>query len=210
MQRNRYFRLSFSEANARTLIAFILLALLAVPGPLQAQAAAGLNIEIVEGEGAINNLQLRTAREAIVEVQDENHKPVSGALVLFTAKGNSPFSHSTLRATTDATGRVRANPLALHSKPGQFDIQVKATYQGRTARQTIHQRNALNTGAAAAATAGAVIGVEAVSSGAALSLTGILIIAGVAAGGVIGGLFGTGVLGGSGKSGQVSVGAPHF
>ena len=32
---------------------------------------------IVEGEGAINNIRLRTAREPIVQVEDENRKPVA-------------------------------------------------------------------------------------------------------------------------------------
>ena len=43
-----------------------------------------LSVVIVEGEGAINNIRQRTAREPIVEVQDENHKPVAGAVVVFT------------------------------------------------------------------------------------------------------------------------------
>ena len=30
----------------------------------------------VEGDGAINNIRQRTAREPIVQVEDENHKPV--------------------------------------------------------------------------------------------------------------------------------------
>lgn len=210
VQRCAYFTRPLGGGEARALIALILIALLAFPDRMGAQAPAALNIEIVEGDGAINNVRLRTAREAIVEVQDENHKPVSGALVLFSAKGNNPFSQNVLRATTDATGRVRANPLALHSKAGEFQIHVKATYRGRTARALIHQRNseqAAATGSAAAAAS--VAGVEATPAGAGLSTLGILAIAGVAIGGVLGGLFGSGVLGG-GKATTVSVGAPHF
>src|ERR1700694_4342263 len=53
--------------------------------PLSAQADSGkLNLVIVEGEGAINNVRQRTAREPIVQVEDENHKPVAGAAVVFT------------------------------------------------------------------------------------------------------------------------------
>src|SRR5690349_10386612 len=43
------------------------------------QTAAKLNIVIVEGEGAINNIQQRVAREVIVQVNDENNRPVGGA-----------------------------------------------------------------------------------------------------------------------------------
>ena len=48
-----------------------------------AQGDAKLNLVIVEGEGAINNVRQRTAREPIVQVEDENHKPVAGAVVVF-------------------------------------------------------------------------------------------------------------------------------
>jgi hypothetical protein len=41
-------------------------------------------------------------------------------------------------------------------------------------------------------------------------LIAILILIAAAGGGALGGLYGTGVLGGSSKTTQVSVGAPHF
>src|SRR5579863_5849082 len=51
---------------------------------IYAQDAPKLSIVILEGEGAINNIKQRTAREPIVRVEDENHKPVAGAAVVFT------------------------------------------------------------------------------------------------------------------------------
>jgi hypothetical protein len=63
--------------------------------PVRAQAPEPkqLTISILEGEGAINNIRQRTAREAIVQVQDENHKPVAGVAaiggVLATRGGSS-------------------------------------------------------------------------------------------------------------------------
>ena len=38
-----------------------------------------LNIVIVDGEGDTNNIRQHTAREPIVQVEDENHKPVAGS-----------------------------------------------------------------------------------------------------------------------------------
>lgn len=202
--------------DIRGLIALTLAILLIAPYHLEAQPGGpqSLNIEIVEGDGAINNIRLRTAREAIVEVQDENHKPVSGALVLLSAKGGNPFARTVLRATTDSTGRVRANPLDLNSKAGRFDIHVKASYHGKTATRVIHETNSANGGPDAGTqgvtTAVSTVGVKAVPAGAGFSAVGIFVIAALAAGGVVGGLFGAGVIGGGGKSAQVSVGAPHF
>jgi len=47
------------------------------------QAITGLSITIVEGEGAINNVRQRVNREPIVQVEDNNRKPVAGAVVIF-------------------------------------------------------------------------------------------------------------------------------
>ncbi|HEY1755506.1 MAG TPA: hypothetical protein VGG72_08930 [Bryobacteraceae bacterium] len=196
--------------DVRAMVALIGICLLLAPYRLQAQSVQGLNIEVLEGEGAINNLRLRTAREAIVQVQDENHKPLAGALVLFSIKGGNPFARTVLSATTDSTGQVRANLVQLHPKAGQFEIHVKASYQGRTATQVIHQTNSSNPSNNASDSASAtttVIGVAAVPAGAGMGALGILIIVGVAAGGVVGGLFGAGAIGG-GKSTRISVGTP--
>ena len=53
----------------------------------QAQVAPMLNLVVIEGEGAINNVRQRTAREPIVQVEDSNHRPVAGAIVTFTLPG---------------------------------------------------------------------------------------------------------------------------
>jgi len=50
-----------------------------------------LNLVVVEGEGAINNIKQRTARETIIKVEDENHRPVAGAVVVFMME---PAAHS--------------------------------------------------------------------------------------------------------------------
>src|SRR5215469_13215110 len=77
------------------------------------EAPPKLNIVIVEGDGAINNIRQRTAREPIVEVQDENHKPVAGAAVVFAlsdqgASGTFAGGAHTLTVVTDNQGRAIA------------------------------------------------------------------------------------------------------
>src|SRR6202035_2743945 len=82
---------------------------------LSAQADSGkLNLVIVEGEGAINNVKQRTAREPIVQVEDENHKPVAGAAVVFLLPdqgAGGAFAGGThmLTVTSDAQGRAIAH-----------------------------------------------------------------------------------------------------
>jgi len=118
-----------------------------------------LNLVVVEGEGAINNIRQRTAREPIVQVEDENHKPVAGAIVTFTLPGHGPgglFPNGaqSLTVTTDAQGRAVARGLRPNNLQGRFEIRVNANYRGQTATAVIAQINELVAGAAASAGGG--------------------------------------------------------
>jgi len=149
----------FFGALSRGAVSVSLSCLLAFPGrggaaPLQAPPPAKLNIVIVEGDGAINNVRQRTARETIVQVEDENHKPVAGAAVVFLLPGNGPGGvwangTRTLQVTTNSQGRAVAQGLRPNNVSGKFQIQVEASFQGLTTTATVTQVNAVITGAAA-------------------------------------------------------------
>jgi hypothetical protein len=110
-------------------------------------APQGLEIVILDGDGAINNIRQRTAREPIVQVQDENHKPVAGAVVLFTLRGSAngaggSFNGATeLRVTTDALGRAQGIGFTPNAITGKFSISVTASLGMLTAVAIIHQEN---------------------------------------------------------------------
>ena len=162
-------------------------------------AAPLLNIVIVEGEGAINNIKQRTAREPIVEVQDENHRPVAGAAVLFALPSNGPgatFAQGARTATfiSDQNGRVVAQGLRVNRVSGRFQIRVTASSQGRTGTTLISQTNVAGVGAASAGALG-------------LSLKTILIIAGIAAG-AAGGAYAATHSGSSKSSTTIVLGPP--
>src|SRR5580704_2436459 len=55
----------------------------------QAGTPMALHIVILDGDNALNNIRQRSAREPIVQVEDENHKPVAAAAVLFTIHSGS-------------------------------------------------------------------------------------------------------------------------
>jgi hypothetical protein len=119
--------------------------------------APKLFISILDGEGALNDIHQRTAREPIVEVQDENHKPIAGAVVLFKLPGSGPSGFfpngaQTFSTVTDAEGRAVAKGLQPNDVQGSFDIVVTASYQGATAEKTIHQKNVMSESAAATTT----------------------------------------------------------
>lgn len=137
-----------------------LLALPWAPGAMAQDTGAKLNLVIVEGEGAINNIRLRTAREPIVQVEDENHKPVAGVAVTFAlpgqgAGGTFATGGHTLTVMTDEQGRAVARGLRPNTVKGQYQIHVTASHNGLTANAVITQTNALVAGAAGGAAAGA-------------------------------------------------------
>jgi hypothetical protein len=119
-------------------------------GPLtRAQTAnptPALVITILDGEGALNDIRQRTAREPIVQVEDENHKPIAGAAVLFTLPGSGPggsFAEGaqTFSTITDSAGRAVAQGLRPNSVSGPYSIHVRVTFNGSTTETNIHQQN---------------------------------------------------------------------
>jgi hypothetical protein len=114
-----------------------------------------LKITIIDGDEAINNIRQRTAREPIVQVEDENNRPVAGAAVVFLlpndgAGGTFTGGAKSLSVTTDANGRAVARGLRPNNVAGRYQIRVTATSQGRTGRAILQQTNVNAAGAASA------------------------------------------------------------
>ncbi|MCC6341839.1 MAG: hypothetical protein IT166_06555 [Bryobacterales bacterium] len=131
-----------------------------------------LNLVIVEGEGAINNVKQRSVREPIVQVEDKNHKPVAGASVAFLLPGNGAsgtFANGSrlLTVMTDQNGRAVMNGFRPNNVAGQLQIRVTASYQGQTATAIITQTNVIAAAAAGGIAAGKLIAILAAVGGAA-------------------------------------------
>jgi len=119
--------------------------------PLGAQQAApparSLQIVILDDEAPLNNISERTAREPIVQVQDENHKPLAGAAVLFAihpaAGASAAFANgaSTLSVVTNANGVARASGLVMNNVKGTWQLQITASKDGLTTSTTINETN---------------------------------------------------------------------
>jgi hypothetical protein len=182
-------------------------------GPTQEAAppAPALRIVILEGEDVSNNIKERTAREPIVQVEDENHKPVAGAAVLFTItsqSGNAGGSFlngaKTFSGQTDANGQIHAQGFHPNGHAGQLHINVTASKGNLSAHSTIAQTNVAV--ASSAATTATIPGFVA---------THVALVSLVAAGAVVGGVVagvvvnqptpGTGIVAGNG-----TVGAPQL
>jgi hypothetical protein len=103
-----------------------------------------LNLVIVEGDGAVNNIHDRTAHEPVVRVEDEKHSPVAGAAVVFTvptegATGDFANGSKTVTIMSDKQGIAKAPTLRLRQANGKLPIHVTASYRGLSARTTVNQ-----------------------------------------------------------------------
>ena len=172
----------------------LLLSNLVAP-PAQAQTAAAIQIVVVAGEGAINNVKERNTHDVIVEVQDQNRKPVPGAAVSFFLPnegpgGTFPNGTNSLTTTTNQQGRATARGIQFNSQAGPMPIRVSASYAGRTASLIVNQSNVVT----GSSTGGGGIGG---GPGGGMSLTTKLLIIGAIAGaGAAAGI----MLGGRGSS----------
>jgi hypothetical protein len=159
-------------------LAILLCILISFPA-LQAQTLpTELNIVVVEGEGATNNVRQRVARSPLVKVEDENHKPVAGAAVVFTlptegATGEFGNGAKTLTVLTDRDGTAAAQGFKLNPVAGKIPIHVNASYRNLSARVIITQFSVLPPGAKPASTSGGGHG----------ALIGVLVAVGAAAAG---------------------------
>lgn len=115
---------------------------------VSSSAPKALFITILEGEGELNDVRARTAREPIVQVEDENHKPVAGALVVFAipkggAAGANFSGLNSLTVRTGADGRAVGRGFQVTRHTGNFEITVTATAASVQAAAVIHETNFL-------------------------------------------------------------------
>jgi hypothetical protein len=188
---------SAAFANAQTYVSKLLphpelLQPLLQPGTLAQEPGSnsGLHIEIMNGDRGINIIKKKTAVKPVVEVRDRNNLPVAGALVTFTSPSDGPSlifvnGARSISVTTDAAGR--ATTLGMKPvEPGQFQVNVSASFHSQTASASMSMTNVL-TAAAAAAAAAAAGGTVATGAGAAGLSTGVIVaIVAVAAGAAVG------------------------
>jgi hypothetical protein len=124
--------------------------LLLVPVLLLPAAGAQrtLQVTVVDGDGAFNDIRRSQARAPVVEVRDEDNRVVPDARVVFQlpdmgAGGTFTDGSRTLVATTDATGRATGTGLRPNRIEGAFTITVTASKDGAMGRVEVRQSNTL-------------------------------------------------------------------
>ena len=162
------------------MLSVLLVSLLASPSLIWGQDPQSLSIVVVAGQGAIHNIISQVAVEPIVEVQDEQGRPVAGATVVFSSPEAGPSTwflggSRRMSVRTNELGRARARGMVPNTQEGAYTIEVTATMAGRRATASIAQTNAVPAqaadkkkpfawkflvGVAAAAAAGVVVAVQ--------------------------------------------------
>ena len=104
-------------------------------------------VEVLEGDGAINNIKLHRAKEPVVRVADQDGHPLANVAVTFLLPEKGPGGSfadgkNTLTVMTDADGRAVGRGLRPNNSAGQFQIHVTASFQGQAAVANIMQTNA--------------------------------------------------------------------
>ncbi len=115
-----------------------------VPAATGQTVLARIDIIVVEGEGATNSIRQRVSKDPVVRIEDDDHRPVSGAAVVFAlpvsgASGEFFNGAKTLTVVTDKEGLATAQGLRTNEVPGKLQIYVTASYQGLRARGLINQ-----------------------------------------------------------------------
>lgn len=115
-----------------------------VPVAAGQSVLARIDIIVVEGEGATSNIRQRAAKDPVVRIEDDDHRPVTGAVVVFAlpvsgASGEFANSSKTMTVVTGKDGLATAQGLRTNEVPGKLQIYVTASYQGLRARGLINQ-----------------------------------------------------------------------
>jgi hypothetical protein len=107
-----------------------------------------LQVNVVDGEGAFNDIRRLQARVPVVEVRDEDNQVVPNARVVFQLPDMGPSgtfadgSH-TLITNTDAQGRASGTGFRPNKTEGAFTIKVTASKDGAVGNGEVKQSNTL-------------------------------------------------------------------
>lgn len=113
--------------------------------PARAQGVpAHIRILVSAGDATPVNAGQRLLQDPSVTVEDDDHRPVAGAVVVFVlpvsgSTGEFPNGSKNLTVVTDANGVATARGIRVNDVPGKLQIYVTASYRGLRARALIDE-----------------------------------------------------------------------
>ena len=127
------------------------------PPPAQAPAAAApmapvpvtqsLKVIVLAGKNETNDLQRKIMAPLVVEVLDQNDRPVDGAEVIFRFPINGPSAvfpdgKSSQTVHTNGQGQGAAVNWYANAQTGRFDVHVSASYGNQVGETSFQMINA--------------------------------------------------------------------
>ncbi|MGB6941364.1 MAG: hypothetical protein WBE37_03055 [Bryobacteraceae bacterium] len=125
----------------------------AASNPAPAQPLAQLPVEqslkilVLAGNGEQNDLERRVMAPLVIQVEDQNDRPVEGANVIFRFPINGPSAtfaggKSSVTARTNGTGQAAAVNWMANGQVGTFQVHVNASYGNQVGETTVSMTNA--------------------------------------------------------------------
>ena len=107
-----------------------------------------LKVNVIDGDGAFNDIKNKVGHPPAVEVRDESNQLVTGAQVVFTlpalgASGTFEGGQKSMTATTDGRGIATAGTFRPNPTEGRFAIAIAASYMGKQGAAVVGQSNTL-------------------------------------------------------------------
>jgi hypothetical protein len=107
-----------------------------------------LKIRALAGNGEQNDMERRVMAPLVVQVLDQNERPIAGADVVFRFPLNGPSAtfaagKTTVTVRTNGGGQAAATNWMANGMVGTFQIHVNATYGNQVGETTISMSNVI-------------------------------------------------------------------
>jgi hypothetical protein len=117
------------------------------PRPLQLPTVQDLRVVPLSGSGGVNDLERKIMSPLVVQVLDQESRPIEGAQVVFRFPLNGPsatFPNQQTSQTTrsNADGQAAATGWMANNRAGTFQVQVTATRGNEIGQASISMTNA--------------------------------------------------------------------
>jgi hypothetical protein len=117
------------------------------PKPLQLPTVQDLRVVPLAGSGGVNDLERKIMSPLVVQVLDQESRPIEGAQVVFRFPLNGPSATFPNQQTSQATrsnadGQAAATGWMANNRAGTFQVQVTATRGNEIGQASISMTNA--------------------------------------------------------------------
>ena len=115
-----------------------------VPAPLP--TVEGLKVIVLAGRDEVNDIQKRLMAPLVVEILDQNDRPVEGAEVIFRfplegASATFAGGRTSQTVRTNGQGEAAATNWLANSQTGRFEVHVNASYGNQIGEATLSMSN---------------------------------------------------------------------